>query len=135
MPPRRFDLRLLFDEIDRERTRRELSWTALARHVGVAASTIRRFETADDAEADGVLALIGWLGTSPEDYIQSNEVPGRRLSTIPDHYLRVDMAVIDDLTASKPTGRTRTTIQRLVQAAQQAGKPVADLTRYADARP
>ena len=29
-------------------------------NFGMAASTIRRFEGAADAEADGVLALVGW---------------------------------------------------------------------------
>lgn len=51
-----FDLQALFREIDAEREHQSLSWAALARQVGVAASTIRRFGEADDAEADGVLA-------------------------------------------------------------------------------
>jgi hypothetical protein len=49
------------DELIEERG---LTTAALAREVGVGASTIRRFRTADDAEADGVLALVAWTGDS-----------------------------------------------------------------------
>ena len=47
-----FDLQALFHAIDVERQRQHLSWTALSRHVGVSASTIRRYSEANDAEAD-----------------------------------------------------------------------------------
>jgi ribosome-binding protein aMBF1 (putative translation factor) len=53
-----FDLQQLFRSIDHARSDRGLTWAALARQVGVASSTIRRFESAADAEADGVLTLI-----------------------------------------------------------------------------
>ena len=64
-----FDLQALFHAIDAERERQHLTWTALSRHVGVSASTIRRYSEANDAEADGVLILIQWLATAPEDFI------------------------------------------------------------------
>ncbi len=67
--PGLFDLRGFGREIDRERVARGLTWVRLSREVGVAASTIRRFETADDAEADGVLALLGWLDATPEQFV------------------------------------------------------------------
>lgn len=126
----RFDLSQLFAEIDRKRRRRDLSWAALARLVGVSASTIRRFESADDAEADGVLTLIAWLGSSPEQFIANASVRGRRLPSIDSGFVRVDMervaAARGDSTSTK--GRTRMTIQRLVDIAQAAHRPVADLT-------
>lgn len=135
MSTSRFDLRILFDEIDRERRRQGLSWAALSRQVGVSASTIRRFEAADDAEADGVLALIGWLNTRPEEYIHNSTIRGRKLATITNGYVRVDMSLVEAAKggSNSSTRRTRTTIQRLVAAAQQTRQPVADLTRQADA--
>ena len=67
-----FDLQRLFRAVDAQRERHGLSWAALARQVGVAASTIRRFGEAEDAEADGVLALVIWLGAAPEDYVRGD---------------------------------------------------------------
>ena len=135
MATSRFDLHLLFDEIDRDRKRHGLSWAALSRQVGVSASTIRRFEAADDAEADGVLALIAWLNTRPEQYIPKSAVRGRKLAATTNSYVRVDMALVDAAhgRSKSSTQRTRTTIQRLVEAAQQTRQPVADFTRQTDA--
>lgn len=65
---RPFDLAELSCRIDQLRDERGLTMTALAREVGVGASTIQRFRTAADAEADGVLALISWTGDAPERF-------------------------------------------------------------------
>ena len=138
-----FDLRRLFVAIDAERQLRGLSWAALAREVGVSAPTIRRFGVADDAEADGVLFLIRWLGAIPEDYVTDNSVPGVRLNDSGDGNVRVDMELVAKAVAASSAGtgarakagangRTRTTIQRLVEAAQRSGQPVAALTRLTD---
>ncbi len=134
MPKTPFDLSHLFVEIDRERRRQGLSWTALARHVGVSSSTIRRLESADDAEADGVLALIDWLDMRPEDFVPGSAVRGRKLIRVEDGYIRVDMARVTaaQRESSPSRGRTRTTIQRLVQAAQGSHQPIAELTRTTD---
>ena len=134
MPATTFDLGRLFHSIDAERGMRKLSWAALSREVGVSTSTIRRFGAAHDAEADGVLALVRWLGVPPEDYINSKSVEGERLRPPGDGYIRVDRELIakaegDPLGAR---GRTRTTIQALVEAAQGSGQPVASLTRFSD---
>ncbi|MEM8748479.1 MAG: hypothetical protein AAGF91_17380, partial [Actinomycetota bacterium] len=69
MPELPFDLASLATAIERERVARGTTMAALARTLGVSASTIRRFATASDAEADGVLAAIGWLGVAPEDFV------------------------------------------------------------------
>ena len=126
-----FDLRQLLLAVDVQRERRGLSWSALARQVGVAASTIRRFGHACDAEADGVLALVCWLGVAPEDYVASGSVKGVRLCGSGNGYVRVDMELVARANgdARGARGRTRTTIQRLVEAAQRSGQPVASLTR------
>ena len=60
-----FDLACLFSAVEQKRSEQELSWAAVSRSVGIAASTMRRYATADDAEADGVLALIRWVEATP----------------------------------------------------------------------
>ena len=129
-----FDLRSLFHAIDAERHRQHLSWTALSRHVGVSASTIRRYSQANDAEADGVLILIQWLATAPEDYITGNTITPQKLTPPENGTVRVDMNRVANTTQDPrgADGRTRTTIQRLVRAAQDTNQPVASLTRTTD---
>ena len=129
-----FDLHRLHEEIDAERQRQRLSWTALSRQVGVAASTIRRYANADDAEADGVLWLLQWLDAAPEDYMTESSIKPTRLPPAERGHARVDMnrvaqAVGDPRGAD---GRTRTTIQRLIEAAQHSGQGVASLTRLTE---
>ncbi len=129
-----FELRGLFLEVDAERERRGLSLAALAREIGVAASTIRRFGNRDDAEADGVLALVRWLGVAPEDFVSGSEVEGERLRSPGVGYVRVDMESVAKA-AGDPRGaggRTRTTIQNLVGVAQRSGRSVASLTRLSE---
>ena len=134
MPTPHFDLRGLFEAVDAERTRRGLTWAALARDVGVAAATIRRFGEADDAEADGVLALLRWLGGAPEDHVVGGTVRGEPLPHSDDGFVRVDMASVAraDGDPRGARGRTRTSIQALVDVAQRSGLPVAALTRLSD---
>jgi len=114
--------------------RQGLSWAALAREVGVAASTIRRFGEADDAEADGVLAAVRWLGAAPEDYVAGDAVRGQRLRPDGSGYVRVDMELVA-IAKGDPSdvgGRARTSIQRLVEVAQRSRRPVASLTRLSE---
>ena len=119
---------LMSDENERER--QGLSLAAVARQIGVAASTIRRYEAASDAEADGVLAVVAWLETAPEDYIEGTAIPGIRLALPYRGHIRVDMELVANVEGnSGANGRTRTTIQRLVNVAQLAGRRVASLTR------
>lgn len=134
MTVNQFDLRLLFRSIDSERDRRGLSWAALARQVGVATSTIRRFAEADDAEADGVLALVRWLDVAPENYVSSGSVKGKQLRPPGDGYVRVDMELIAKANGDPrgAQGRTRTSIQHLVEVAQRSGQPVVTLTRFTE---
>jgi len=106
-----------------------VTMSAVAKEVGVAASTIRRFKTASDAEADGVLALIGWTGDAPEQFMTDSRVTGAPLAPAGTGVIRVDM----DVAFGVQTGRrrsTRTTIQRLAGAAQASGRTVASLTRW-----
>jgi len=109
-----------------------MSLAVLARQVGVAASTIRRFREADDAEADGVLALVRWLGVAPEDFVAGNSVRGTRLRCSGDGYVRVDMELVARANGDPhgAKGRTRTSIQTLVEVAQRSGQPLESLTRF-----
>lgn len=133
----RFDLRGLFESIDDERARLGMSWAAVARDVGVSTSTIRRFGDANDAEADGVLALVRWLGVAPEAFVAGNENrrSGDTLATTGAGIVRVDMSAVataagDDRGAR---GRTRTTIQHLTSVAHHADVAISSLTRLSDA--
>lgn len=88
---------------------------------------------ADDAEADGVLALVRWLGVAPETFIDGGQ-PGERLPFEQGMYVRVDMQLVAAATGEPQgaAGRTRTSIQRLVAAARQGNSLVASLTRLSD---
>lgn len=124
-----FDLAKLSRGIDQERRDRGVTLTALAEEVGVAASTIRRFKSATDAEADGVLALITWLGVPPEEFIAGSTMAGVLLPVAGTGQIRVDMDRVLDGPRShrKPT---RTTIQRLAFEAQTSERTIASLTRW-----
>lgn len=127
-----FDLHELSRWIDNAREDRHLTWAAISQEVGVAISTIRRFATASDAEADGVLALVGWLGVAPEQFVTDSKIAGMPLPSAGEGVIRVDMALVVELAAPsrrvRPT--TRTTIQRLVAAVQASEVPLASLTRW-----
>ena len=125
-----FDLGELSRRIEQERERRGLTMAAVARQVGVAASTIRRFQTADDAEADGVLSLIAWVGDAPERFISKTQVVGTVLPPALTGCIRVDMDLVAQATSRRPGTTTRTTIQRLASAAQLSGRTIASLTRW-----
>jgi hypothetical protein len=123
------DLAALLRAIDEARRDRGLSWGDLSREVGVAASTMRRLGHAADAEADGVLALIGWLGVEPERFIRSTSVAGERLQPRRDGMVRADP---DALRALGAVVSNRTTIQHLATIAQSTGRTVASLTRWSE---
>lgn len=127
-----FDLNRLGRRIDEERQHRDLTWSALTRDVGVATSTIRRFAVAVDAEADGVLALIEWLGLTPEEFVADSTVAGALLPPAGEGTIRVDMSLLMQLPTWPRRARagTRTTIQRLVTTAQASQTTVASLTRW-----
>lgn len=129
--PPLFDLGALSRAIDQLRVERGMSMAELSREVGVAASTIKRFETATDAEADGVLALIQWLGVPPEDFMTSSPVGDVSLPATGDGQIRVDMVLVRN-GAAQDRGNTRTTIQRLAAAALDQHRSIASLTRWSE---
>lgn len=124
-----FSLAALHAAVDERRGAKSLTWATLSREIGVAASTIRRFATASDAEADGVLIVVRWLETSPEFFVPSGSA---RAELLPKGgVVRVDM---DALRRTKSgahinAGQTRTTIQRLAQIAETEDRSIASLVR------
>lgn len=129
--PQPFDLAELSRRIQAARDDRGLSMAALSDAVGVSESTIRRFATADDAEADGVLALLAWLGDPPEAFLANPTVRGVPLRSASGGQMRVDLNRVAEATGQFPSkGVTRTTIQRVAHAAQQSGWTIAALTRW-----
>lgn len=129
-----FDLGALFRAIELRRVERDTSWSEVARAVGVASSTIRRFEHAGDAEADGVLALVRWLEIAPEEFVRGGHVEGVSLPHAAGGNVRVDvslLAAVDRHFPGAPPG-ARTSIQRLTAVAQGADRPIASFTRLRD---
>ncbi|NJM82781.1 MAG: hypothetical protein HC844_10005, partial [Tabrizicola sp.] len=92
-PVEPFDLKALFNAVDDARVERGLSWKSLSIEVRVAASTIRRFEEASDAEADGVR----WLGLAPEVFIHGSRVDGEPLRTTTGGMVRVGIVAVNDV--------------------------------------
>ncbi len=124
-----FDLGALFRRIEGRRVESGQTWSALSKQTRVSATTIRRFETADDAEADGVLALIAWLDTEPEEFISGRHCDAERLMPTNGGLVRVDMARVAAVTGGRRvTGRT--TIQTLARTARASGRSVASFTRW-----
>ncbi len=124
-----FDLGALFRRIEGRRVESGQTWAALSKLTRVSATTIRRFETADDAEADGVLALIAWLEAEPEEFIAGWHRDGERLMPTTGGLVRVDMARVSAVTGGhRVTGRT--TIQTLARTARASGRSVASFTRW-----
>jgi hypothetical protein len=80
-----FDLRALYEALDEQRRARDMTWAAVAREVSrippgqraeghpIAPSTITSLETKRVGEGDGILAMLLWLGRSPESFIPGFE--------------------------------------------------------------
>jgi transcriptional regulator with XRE-family HTH domain len=148
-----FDLPGLYAALDAERRARALSWQQLARELGVAGSTILRTARAGAMEADGVLAMVRWLGETPEAFVRPTRVasaagvPPGRCDAAAVHRLlderrrgrgltwRQVAAELGDGVApgmlTRLAGGGRMSIQLLVAAAAWLGCPIDRLTRGA----
>ena len=98
----RFDFPALHAVLDQSRRSRQLTWKQVAAEIGVAASTLQRTSVGNAMEADGVRAMVAWLGRSPEDFIRA--APGvrippakRREPPLPGRFRRVDSAALFDM--------------------------------------
>ncbi len=66
--PIRFDARALYEALDAQRRSRGMSWQAVAKEIGVSASTLTRTRRGGRMEADGMLAMVRWLGRTAESF-------------------------------------------------------------------
>lgn len=70
-----FNFPALYGALDAERRRRGLSWQQVAGEIGPAVSTLTRTALGGPMEADGVLAMVRWLGRTFDSFT-SGTVPG-----------------------------------------------------------
>ena len=67
---RRFDAKALHEALDEQRISREMSWTDIAKEIGVSASTLRRTKEGGRMEVDGMIAMVDWLGEQVETFVR-----------------------------------------------------------------
>jgi transcriptional regulator with XRE-family HTH domain len=88
------DQEALYLALDAQRRSRGLSWQAVADTIGVSASTIARVRQGGMLEADGVLAMVRWLGRTPESFTAARRSAPRGMAAgdrrTSGTYLRVD---------------------------------------------
>jgi hypothetical protein len=85
-----FDVKALYRALDEKRRSRKMSWSQVQKeiaHAGskhpISVSTIRGTKTGRTAEADGILAMVRWLGMTFRDFSVGveNPAPPRSLKT------------------------------------------------------
>lgn len=62
MTRKQLDVAALHSALDFIRAHRRMSWKAVAAEVGISASTLTRLGQGHTPDADGLCALIDWLG-------------------------------------------------------------------------
>lgn len=67
---RRFDAAALYRALDEKRAASNMTWTGVAKVIGVGASTITRLKAGGRMEVDGMLAMVGWLGVPVETFVR-----------------------------------------------------------------
>jgi hypothetical protein len=93
-----FDGQALYDALDQQRRSRGMTWQEVARTVGVSASAMTAVARRERLEADGVLAMVRWLGRTPESFTGD---PGDKAGSAPagdaltsQRFLRVDTTAL-----------------------------------------
>jgi transcriptional regulator with XRE-family HTH domain len=81
---RRFDAETLYAALDAQRRSRGLSWRQVSLEVGVSASTLTRTAQGGLLEGDGMLAMVRWLGRSPESFSRGGVAISTRPMTVAD---------------------------------------------------
>jgi len=66
--PIRFDAAALYTALEAQRRSRGMSWRQVALEIGVSASTMTRMKQGGRLEADGMLAMVRWLGRTAESF-------------------------------------------------------------------
>jgi transcriptional regulator with XRE-family HTH domain len=64
----RFNAAALYEALDAQRRSRGLSWSEVAKEVGVSVSTLTRTKLGGRMEVDGMLAMVRWLGRTVESF-------------------------------------------------------------------
>jgi len=72
-----FDLKALYDALDKQRSSRQMTWVGVMQEINrfkterhpIATSTIRGLENKSVAEGDGILQMLLWLRRTPESFV------------------------------------------------------------------
>jgi transcriptional regulator with XRE-family HTH domain len=67
---KRFDSVALFKALDEQRVARDLTWSDIAKEIGVASATMTRLRAGGRLEVDGMLAMVSWLGVTVETFVR-----------------------------------------------------------------
>lgn len=67
---RRFDAQALRTALDQQRVELGMTWAEVSAEIGVSTATMTRLQLGGRLEVDGVLAMVGWLGRSVEDFVR-----------------------------------------------------------------
>ena len=65
-----FDYKSLFKALDARRGVRKIPWRQVSVETGVAVSTLLGTQRGGPMEADGVRAMVAWLGRAPEHFVR-----------------------------------------------------------------
>lgn len=133
-----FSLQALYAALDAQRQERGYSWSRATREMvqhgkrhPLSLSTVKGMRTKALAEADGVLAMLRWLGRSPESFLPASDVTGERGACLPDipsgKVLRFDTIRIHAALDVQRLERKMT----WVQVAEEIGLGVSTLTHLA----
>lgn len=66
--PGRFNSAVLYETLDQQRHSRGMSWSQVAKEIGVSVSTLTRTRLGGRMEVDGMLAMVRWLGRTVESF-------------------------------------------------------------------
>jgi hypothetical protein len=79
-----FDVNALHDALDAQRRSRGMSWEQAAREIGgISPSTLTGMRGKRSVEGDGVLAMLRWLGRTPESFILGHKAPDPEKTILP----------------------------------------------------
>ena len=70
---RRFDSKALYKALDEQRASRGMTWTAIAKEIGVSTATITGTKRGGRMEVDGMLAMVHWLEVPVETFVKDTE--------------------------------------------------------------
>lgn len=72
------DVRALYDDLDKARDSRGLSWRTLAKEIGVSPSLLSRMANGLKPDTEGFASIVTWLRADANDYFISPADEGIR---------------------------------------------------------